>query len=73
MQKYCITKLHAFPFSDHHKAEHIPASFLPDQVPHEIRKERNRRLIDVGDEVRDAFISKNYGRKLQVLIEEVKN
>ena len=73
VQKYRITKLHAFPFSDHHKAERIPASSLPDQVPNEIRKSRNRKLIEIGDQVRDAFVAQNYGRKLQVLIEESKN
>lgn len=73
VQKYRITKLHAFPFSDHHKAERIPASSLPDQVPNEIRKSRNRKLIEIGDLVRDAFVAQNYGKKLQVLIEENKN
>lgn len=73
VQKYRITKLHAFPFSDHHKAERIPASSLPDQVPNEIRKSRNRKLIEIGDQVRDDFVAQNYGKKLQVLIEESKN
>lgn len=73
MQKYRITKLHAFPFSDHHKAERIPASLLPDQIPNEIRKERNRKLIEIGDEVRDVFVEQQYGKKFQVLIEETKN
>lgn len=73
VRKYRITKLHAFPFSDHHKADPIPASRLPDQVPNEIRKKRNRILIEIGDQVRDERISQNYGHKFQVLIEEVKN
>lgn len=73
VRKYQITKLHAFPFSDHHKAESVPASVLPNQIPQEIRKERNRRLIEIGDEVRDRFVERNYWRKAQVLIEEVKN
>ncbi|PZM85763.1 MAG: hypothetical protein DLD55_06065 [candidate division SR1 bacterium] len=72
VQEHRITKLHAFPFSDHHKAERIPASLLPDQVPNEIRKSRNRKLIEIGDQVRDVFVAQNYGRKLQVLIEETK-
>lgn len=72
VRKYRITKLHAFPFSDHHKAERIPASLLPNQVPQAIRKERNRRLIEVGDEVRDSFVAAQYGKKLHVLIEETK-
>ena len=73
VQKYHITKLHAFPFSDHHKADPIPASRLPDQIPNEIRKERNRKLIEIGDQVRDERVAQNYGHKFQVLIEEVKN
>jgi threonylcarbamoyladenosine tRNA methylthiotransferase MtaB len=73
LKKYRITKLHAFPFSDHHKAEKIPASLLPNQIPQEIRKERNRKLIEIGDEVRDLFIVENYWRRANVLIEEVKN
>ena len=73
IKKYWITKLHAFPFSDHHIAEKIPASLLPNQVPHELRKWRNRKLIEIWDQVRDEFIIKNYWRKAEVLIEEVKN
>lgn len=73
VKKYGITKLHAFPFSDHHKAERIPASLLPNQIPNEIRKERNRKLIEIGDQVRDHFVAEQYGQTFQVLIEEVKN
>lgn len=73
VQKYGITKLHAFPFSDHHKAEKIPASLLPNQIPNAIRKERNRKLIEIGDMVRDRFVESHYGKTFQVLIEEVKN
>jgi tRNA A37 methylthiotransferase MiaB len=46
---------------------------LPNQVPQEIRKQRNRELIDIWDQVRDEFIALNYWRKAQVLIEEVRN
>ena len=73
VKKYRITKLHAFPFSDHHIAEKIPASLLPNQIPQEIRKQRNRELIDIWDQVRDDFVALNYWRKAQVLIEEVRN
>ena len=73
VKKYRITKLHAFPFSDHHIAEKIPASALANQVPQEIRKQRNRTLIDIWDQVRDEFVALNYWRKAQALIEEVRN
>ena len=73
IEKYNITKLHAFPFSDHHIAEKIPASSLPNQVPQEVRKLRNRKIIEIWDHVRDSFIEKNYWRKTKVLIEEIRN
>jgi tRNA A37 methylthiotransferase MiaB len=47
IKTYNITKLHAFPFSDHHKRETIPASLYPNQVPQEIKKEREARLLEV--------------------------
>jgi tRNA A37 methylthiotransferase MiaB len=47
IEQYEITKLHAFPFSDHHKGETIPASLYPHQVPQEIKKERESRLLEV--------------------------
>jgi tRNA A37 methylthiotransferase MiaB len=73
IEKYGITKLHAFPFSDHHKGESVPASFFPDQVEQAIKKERESRLLAVGEQVRSAFIEKNKGMRHEVLIEERKN
>jgi tRNA A37 methylthiotransferase MiaB len=72
IKDYNITKLHAFPFSDHHKGENVPASLYPDQVPQEIKKERESRLLEIGDKVRNDFIAKNKGTTHQVLIEEHK-
>jgi threonylcarbamoyladenosine tRNA methylthiotransferase MtaB len=70
VEEYGITKLHAFPFSDHHKGETIPASLYPHQVPQEIKKERESRLLSVGEKVRNDFIAKNAGAQHTVLIEE---
>jgi tRNA A37 methylthiotransferase MiaB len=47
VKDYGITKLHAFPFSDHHKGETIPASLYPDQVEQAVKKERESRLLEV--------------------------
>jgi tRNA A37 methylthiotransferase MiaB len=47
VKEYGITKLHAFPFSDHHKGEIVPASLYPDQVAQEVKKERENRLLAV--------------------------
>ena len=70
IEEYWITKLHAFPFSDHTQRERIPASFLPDQIEYKIKKEREDRLIAMWDKVREQFIKKNTWIEHQVLIEE---
>ena len=56
---YGITKLHAFPFSDHHKGETVPASLYPDQVNQAVKRERESRLLAVGEKVRNDFIARN--------------
>jgi tRNA A37 methylthiotransferase MiaB len=73
IEAYGITKLHAFPFSDHHKGETIPAALYPNQIPQEIKKERESRLLAAGESVRNAFIQQNKGTHHNVLIEEKKN
>ncbi|MDR0649992.1 MAG: hypothetical protein LBG59_00870 [Candidatus Peribacteria bacterium] len=70
VEEYGITKLHAFPFSDHHKGETIPASLYPQQVAQEVKKERESRLLTLGDKIRKEFIEKNVGTQHTVLIEE---
>ncbi len=73
VKKYKITKLHAFPFSAHDKWESIPAHLFKNQVPFHIKKQRERELIAVWDEVRQEFIEKNKWKNHQVLVEEMRN
>ena len=73
IEEFWITKLHAFPFSDHTQRDTIPASFLPNQVDHKIKKEREIRLISKWDEIREKFIQSNKWILHQVLIEERRN
>lgn len=73
IEEFWITKLHAFPFSDHTQRERIPASFLPDQAKQGIKKERENRLISKWDEIRDKFIQSNVWTSHKVLIEERRN
>ena len=73
IEEYWITKLHAFPFSDHTQRERIPASFLPDQITQKTKKEREIRLIWKGDEIRERFVIQNNWTSHKVLIEERKN
>lgn len=73
IEEFWITKLHTFPFSDHTQRERIPASFLPNQIEHKIKKEREVRLISKWDEIRDKFIQSNVWTSHKVLIEERRN
>ena len=73
IEEYWITKLHAFPFSDHTQRERIPASFLPDQVKQWVKKDREIRLISKWDEIREKFIVQNKWTHHKVLIEERRN
>ena len=73
IEEFWITKLHAFPFSDHTQRERVPASFLPNQIDYKVKKEREDRLISKWEKVRNEFIKLNRWITHQVLIEERKN
>ena len=73
IEEFWVTKLHAFPFSNHTQRERIPASFLPNQVNQKMKKERERKLISKWDEIRQIFIDQNKWTKHKVLIEERRN
>lgn len=73
IEEFWITKLHAFPFSDHTQRERIPASFLPNQVNQKIKKDREIRLISKWEETRERFIAQNKWTSHKILIEERKN
>ncbi len=70
IEEFWITKLHAFPFSDHTQRERIPASLLPDQIDQRTKKERENKLIFKWDEIREKFIIQNKWTNHKVLIEE---
>ena len=73
IEEFWITKLHAFPFSDHTQREGIPASFFSNQVDQKIKKDRENRLISKGDEIREKFLTKNKWTIHNVLVEEKKD
>lgn len=73
IQKHQINKVHAFPFSAHDKWETIPAHSFQNQVPQEIKKQREKELKEITDKIREEFIQKNTWKKHQVLIEEKRN
>ncbi|MGE4444392.1 MAG: MiaB/RimO family radical SAM methylthiotransferase [Candidatus Altimarinota bacterium] len=73
VKNYNITKVHAFPFSNHTLGEHVPASFFPHQIDEKIKKQRLDLLIATGEKVREDFITSQVGNTFEVLIENVKD
>lgn len=73
VEGFNITKLHVFPFSEHQKWQKIPAFYFSDQVPFSIKKEREKKLIGLGDQIRTKFLLANKGTAHDVMIEERKN
>gem|GEM_PF-564279 len=71
MEHFGITKLHAFPFSNHTLGEHVPASFFPGQIEESIKKERLHRLLDMGEKTRNDFIASQVGNEFEILLEKV--
>ena len=62
-----ITYLHVFPFSPR---KGTPAAVMPDQVPDPVKKERARRIRELGNAKRAEFHGSTIGNTLEVLIEE---
>ena len=73
VKDFNITKVHAFPFSNHTLGEHVPASFFPNQVDEKIKKERLDRLLKVWEETREKFINSQKWKTLEILIESEKD
>jgi tRNA-2-methylthio-N6-dimethylallyladenosine synthase len=46
-----------------------PAAAMPDQVPQKVREERNRRLLEVVNELAARKYKKFVGRQVQILVE----
>ena len=60
---------HVFSYSDR---PGVPAERIPDQVPHAIRKQRTRQLIEAGDRVRQKMYEQLVAKQYQatVLVEQ---
>jgi len=72
LEKYGVTKLHAFPFSAHQKGETVPAAALENQVEQGVKKARERALIAEGERVRENWLAQQRGKKFQVLLESAR-
>jgi len=56
VKRWGLAKVHAFPFSPHRFGEKVAASYLKPQVPQEIKKQRERQLLEVAKLLRQKFI-----------------
>jgi threonylcarbamoyladenosine tRNA methylthiotransferase MtaB len=61
-----LTYFHVFPYS---VRSGTPAAALPDHVPAAVKKERGRRMRELGAKKRREFYSRFIGRRVQVLME----
>ena len=59
---------HIFPYS---KREGTKAAVMPDQIPEQIKKERSRQLIELGNRHRQEYMRHFIGQEKEVLFEEM--
>ena len=61
-------KMHVFRYSPR---PGTPSASMTDQVPEQVKKQRSKRLIALGNEMRAAFHERQVGATREVLVEEV--
>ena len=66
VQQCDLTFLHVFPYSER---EGTPAAKMP-SVDHAIRKDRAKRLRDLGDQQLQKFLKRGLGQTMQALVEK---
>ncbi|MDQ3916202.1 MAG: tRNA (N(6)-L-threonylcarbamoyladenosine(37)-C(2))-methylthiotransferase MtaB [Actinomycetota bacterium] len=62
-----FSKLHVFRYSPR---PGTAAADMPDAVPPPVKKERSKRLIDLGNSIRTEFLEAHLGVPLEVLVED---
>jgi len=62
-----FSKLHVFRYSPR---PDTPAAAMVDEVPPDVKRERSKRLIDLGNDIRARFLSSHLGRPIEVLVED---
>ncbi len=68
-KKVDFAKIHIFPYS---RREGTVAAKMPDQIPHNIAIEREKRLSQIEADSRKKYISKWINKNINVLFEEEK-
>ena len=67
VQRIGFSKLHVFRYSPR---EGTASTELPDVVPPDVKRDRSKRLIDLGNSIRQHFLEQHLGRPLEVLVED---
>jgi threonylcarbamoyladenosine tRNA methylthiotransferase MtaB len=62
-----FAKLHVFRFSPR---PNTPAATMPDEVPPDVKRQRSKALIGLGNEIRKDFLDSHLNRPLEVLVED---
>jgi threonylcarbamoyladenosine tRNA methylthiotransferase MtaB len=62
-----FSKLHVFRYS---ARPETPAASMPGEIAPDVKRERSRRLIALGNEIRREFLTAHLGRVLHVLVED---
>jgi threonylcarbamoyladenosine tRNA methylthiotransferase MtaB len=62
-----LTYLHVFPYS---KRPHTEASQFTDQVRADVKKARVKRLLEISQKLKNAYMIENLGRILNVIVEQ---
>lgn len=70
IEKFKITKLHAFPFSAHDNNDIIPAAKYPWQISEKIKKDRMKIIMEIWNNIRQDFLRDNSWKELKLLIEK---
>ena len=67
VERMGFAKPHVFTYSERRGT---PAAELPDPIPHGVKKERVRAMIEVAERGEEAFRRQHLGQRLEVLWEE---
>jgi threonylcarbamoyladenosine tRNA methylthiotransferase MtaB len=67
VQRLQFSKLHVFRYSPR---PDTAAAAMPDAVPPEVKKQRSKQLIDLGNSIRRRFLEAHLRRPVEVLVED---
>ena len=67
VERIAFSKLHVFRYSPR---DGTAATEMPDAVHPDVKRDRSKRLIELGNSIRSRFLAAHLGRPLDVLVED---